>query len=64
MVNINITLRQGLVTEVWHVANVRTSRQGVKNLQFLNDIIESRHGFKNVKKFHKYRVFIKKTLNL
>ena len=30
-------------------------------MQFLNDIIKSRHGFKTVQKF---RVFIKKTLDL
>ena len=32
-------------------------------MQFLNDIIKSRHGFKTVQKFHKFRVFIK-TLNI
>ena len=32
-------------------------------MQFLNDIIKSRHGFKTAQKFHKFRVFIK-TLNL
>ena len=45
------------------VANVRSSRQGAKKLQFLNDIIKSRHGFKTAQKFHKFRVLIK-TLNL
>ena len=33
-------------------------------MQFLNDIIKSRHGFKTAQKIHKFRVFIKKTLNL
>ena len=28
-------------------------------MQFLNDIIKSRHGFKTVQKFHKFRVFDK-----
>ena len=32
-------------------------------MQFLNDIIKSRHGFKTAQKFHKFRVFFK-TLNL
>ena len=32
-------------------------------MQFLNDIIKSRHGFKTAQKIHKFRVFIK-TLNL
>ena len=46
-----------------NVANVRSSRQGAKKLQFLNDIIKSRYGFKTAQKFHKFRVLIK-TLNL
>ena len=29
-------------------------------MQFLNDINKSRHGFKTVQKYHKFRVFIKK----
>ena len=33
------------------------------SMQFLNDIIKSRHGFKTAQKFHKFRVFFK-TLNL
>ena len=28
-------------------------------IQFLNDIIKSRHGFKAAQKFHKFRIFIK-----
>ena len=32
-------------------------------MQFLNDIIKSRHGFKTAQKFNKFIVFIK-TLNL
>ena len=32
-------------------------------MQFLNDIIKSRHGFKVAQKIHKFRVLIK-TLNL
>ena len=28
-------------------------------MQFLNDIIKSRHGFKTAQKFYKFRVFIK-----
>ena len=28
-------------------------------MQFLNDIIKSRHGFKTAQKFHKFRVLIK-----
>ena len=32
-------------------------------MQFLNDIIKSRHGFKAAQKFHKFRVFTK-TLKL
>ena len=27
-------------------------------MQFLNDIIKSRHGFKTAQKFHKFRVFL------
>ena len=36
----------------------------VIRMQFLNDIIKSRHGFKTAQKFHKFRVFLIKTLNL
>ena len=32
-------------------------------MQFLNDIIKSRHGFKTAQKFRKFRVFLIKTLN-
>ena len=28
-------------------------------MQFFNDIIKSRHGFKTAQKFHKFRVLIK-----
>ena len=48
------------------VANVRSSRQSAKKtailirMQFLNDIIKSRHGFKTAQKLHKFTVFIKK----
>ena len=41
-----------------NVANVRSSRQGDKKLQFLNDFIKSRHGFKTAQKFHKFRVSV------
>ena len=29
-------------------------------MQFLNDIIKSKHGFKTAQKFHKFRVFFDK----
>ena len=40
----------------------RAGRQKITifiRMQFLNDIIKSRHGFKTAQKFHKFKVFIK-----
>ena len=47
--------------------NITAWRQKIAiliRMQFLNDIIKSRHGFKTAQKFHKFRVCIKQSLNL
>ena len=45
-----------------HTYTLATWRQEIAiliRMQFLNDIIKSRHGFKTAHKFHKFRVLIK-----
>ena len=57
---------EGQFTETWQRRKVGKAPKLVIliRMQFLNDIIKSRHGFKTAQKFYKFRVFIKKTLNL
>ena len=57
-------LKEGVMPE--YVQQILTWRQKIAiliRMQFLNDIIKSKHGLKAAQKFHKFRVLIK-TLNL
>ena len=58
----NTTQRQGLLIEAWQRRKrqkQQAGRQKIASLilmQFLNDIIKSRYGFKTAQKFHKFLI--------